>query len=49
MKKRVLVGMAALLLSFSLLMAQEIPAGVITANIIWNAENTIFGIDASSV
>ena len=31
MKKRVLVGMAALLLSFSLLMAQEIPAGVITA------------------
>ena len=31
MKKRVLVGMAALLLSFSLLMAQEITAGVITA------------------
>ena len=31
MKKRVLVGMAALLLSLSLLMAQEIPAGVITA------------------
>ena len=31
MKKRVLVGMTALLLSLSLLMAQEIPAGVITA------------------
>ena len=31
MKKRVLVGMTALLLSISLLMAQEIPAGVITA------------------
>ena len=31
MKKRVLVGMATLLLSLSLLMAQEIPAGVITA------------------
>ncbi len=31
MKKRVLVGMASLLLSLSLLMAQEIPAGVITA------------------
>ena len=31
MKKRVLLGMAALLLSVSLLMAQEIPAGVITA------------------
>ncbi|WP_336618064.1 DUF4783 domain-containing protein [Bacteroides acidifaciens] len=31
MKKRVLVGMAALLLSLSLLMAQEILAGVITA------------------
>lgn len=31
MKKRMLVGMAALLLSLSLLMAQEIPAGVITA------------------
>ena len=31
MKKRVLVGMAALLLSFSLLMAQEISAGVSTA------------------
>ena len=30
MKKRVLVGMATLLLSLSLLMAQEIPAGVIT-------------------
>ena len=27
MKKRVLVGMATLLLSLSLLMAQEIPAG----------------------
>ena len=31
MKKRVLLGMASLLLSVSLLMAQEIPAGVITA------------------
>ena len=31
MKKRVLAGMTALLLSLSLLMAQEIPAGVITA------------------
>lgn len=31
MKKRVLVGMTALLLSLSLLMAQEIPAGVVTA------------------
>lgn len=31
MKKRVLAGMTALLLCFSLLMAQEIPAGVITA------------------
>ena len=31
MKKRVLAAMAALLLSLSLLMAQEIPAGVITA------------------
>ena len=31
MKKRVLVGMTALLLSISLLMAQEIPAGVIGA------------------
>ena len=31
MKKRVLVGMTALLLSISLLMAQEIPAGVVTA------------------
>lgn len=31
MKKRVLLGMAAMLLSLSLLMAQEIPAGVITA------------------
>lgn len=31
MKKRVLLGTAALLLSLSLLMAQEIPAGVITA------------------
>jgi hypothetical protein len=29
--------------------APVIRAGVITANIIWNAENTIFGIDASSV
>jgi len=28
MKKRVLVGMTALLLSLSLLMAQEIPAGL---------------------
>lgn len=31
MKKRVLLGMTALLLSISLLMAQEIPEGVITA------------------
>lgn len=31
MKKRVLLGMAGLLLSISLLLAQEIPAGVITA------------------
>ncbi len=31
MKKRVLAGMTALLLSLPLLMAQEIPAGVITA------------------
>ena len=31
MKKRVLVGMATLLLPLSLLMAQEIPAGVTTA------------------
>lgn len=31
MKKRVLLGMAALLLSLTCLMAQEIPAGVITA------------------
>ncbi len=31
MKKRVLLGMAALLLSVSLLMAQEVPTGVITA------------------
>lgn len=31
MKKRVLLGMAVLLFSISLLMAQEIPAGVITA------------------
>lgn len=31
MKKRVLLGMTALLLSLSLLMAQEIPEGVITA------------------
>lgn len=31
MKKRVLLGMAGLLLSISLLCAQEIPAGVITA------------------
>lgn len=31
MKKRVLLGMTALLLSLTLLMAQEIPAGVITA------------------
>lgn len=31
MKKRVLLGMTVLLLSISLLMAQEIPSGVITA------------------
>jgi hypothetical protein len=31
MKKRMLAGMAALFFSLSLLMAQEIPAGVITA------------------
>ena len=31
MKKRMLVGMTALLLSFSLIMAQEIPAGIIPA------------------
>ena len=31
MKKRVLLGMTALLLSISLLMAQEVPEGVITA------------------
>lgn len=31
MKKRVLLGMTTLLLSLSVLMAQEIPAGVITA------------------
>ena len=31
MKKRVLLGMAVLLFSISLLMAQEVPAGVITA------------------
>lgn len=31
MKKRVLLGIAALLLSLSLLIAQEIPAGVISA------------------
>lgn len=31
MKKRVLLGMTALLLSISVLLAQEIPSGVITA------------------
>lgn len=31
MNKRVLAGMTALLLTFSVLMAQEIPAGVVTA------------------